>query len=56
MCTATGVKANAMLEACALDVAVIGREEAAKVFASLRPPKRVGRVVTKRGPRGVSRM
>jgi hypothetical protein len=40
---------KALLEACTLDAAVIGKETAAKVFAGLREPAAVGRVVSSRG-------
>jgi hypothetical protein len=46
VCTAAGVKVRSLLDACTLDVAVIGRKEAAKVFAGLRAPVAVGRVVS----------
>ena len=42
VCTAAGVKVKALLDACTLDVAVIGRETAAKVFVGLRAPVAVG--------------
>jgi hypothetical protein len=44
VCTAAGVKVKSLLDACTLDVAVIGRETAAKVFVDLRAPAAVGRV------------
>ena len=43
VCTAAGVKVGALLEACTLDVAVIGREAAARVFAGAPAPTAVGR-------------
>jgi len=49
VCTAAGVKVPSLLEACTLDVAVIGRKTAAKVFAGLRAPAAVGRVVPSQG-------
>jgi hypothetical protein len=49
VCTAANVKVKSLLDACTLDVAVIGRETAAKVFAGLRAPVAVGRVVPARG-------
>ena len=49
VCTAAGVKVKSILDACTLDVAVIGRETAAKVFVGLRAPVAVGRVVSSRG-------
>ena len=45
VCTAAGVKVKSLLDACTLDVAVIGNETAAKVFVGLRAPARVGQVV-----------
>ena len=44
VCTAAGVKVKALLDACTLDVAVIGNEAAAKVFVGLRAPAAVGQV------------
>ena len=52
VCTAAGVKVPALLEACTLDVAVIGRKTAARVFAGLRAPAAVGRVLPPRGEHG----
>jgi len=49
VCTAAGVKVKSLLDACTLDVAVIGNEEAAKVFVNLRAPAAEGRVVPLRG-------
>ncbi|MCW5635136.1 MAG: hypothetical protein KIT17_17505 [Rubrivivax sp.] len=50
-CAAAGVKGEALLEACVLDVAVIGHEAAAQVFAGLAEPAVVGRPVGgERGP------
>jgi hypothetical protein len=46
VCIAAGVKVRSLLDACTLDVAVIGRKEAAKVFVGLRAPVAVGRVIT----------
>jgi hypothetical protein len=46
VCMEAGVRVTALLEACTLDVAVIGREAAAKVFAGLRAPSVVGRIVS----------
>ena len=48
VCTAAGVKVRPWLDACTLDVAVIGIETAAKVFVGLRTPVAVGTVVTRR--------
>jgi len=45
VCTAAGVKPGPLFEACILDVAVIGKDEAAQVFVGARAPKAVGRVV-----------
>ena len=44
-CTAAGVKPGPLFDACILDVAVIGKDEAAQVFVGMRGPKAVGRVV-----------
>jgi len=44
-CTAAGVKPGPLFDACILDVAVIGKDEAAQVFVGMRAPKAVGRVV-----------
>lgn len=41
-CQAAGVKPGALLEACALDVAVIGDDQAAKVFVGMTEPAAVG--------------
>jgi hypothetical protein len=41
-CARAGVKQEALLEACTLDVAVLGRADAAKVFLGLRTPSAVG--------------
>ncbi len=49
VCRAAGVKVKSLLDACTLDVAVIGRKTAAKVFVGLRAPTAVGRVVSSRG-------
>jgi hypothetical protein len=45
VCRAAGVRDKSFLEACTLDVAVIGDEKAAQVFVGLRAPAAVGRVV-----------
>lgn len=42
VCLAAGVTDPALLEACTLDVAVIGNDNAAKVFVGARPPTAVG--------------
>ena len=52
VCTAAGVKEKAILDACTLDVAVIGRETAAIVFVGMHAPVAVGRIVSRRGDHG----
>ena len=52
VCMEQGVKDRNLLEACTLDVAVIGKDEAAKVFVNLRKPIAVGRVLPPRGDKG----
>jgi hypothetical protein len=42
VCTAAGVKPGPLFDACTLDVAVIGRDDAAKVFVSQPEPVAVG--------------
>src|SRR6516225_2421207 len=42
VCATAGVKAGPLLEACTLDVAVIGLDAAAKVFVDAIPPAAVG--------------
>ena len=42
VCATAGVKAGPLLEACTLDVAVIGQDAAAKVFVDAVPPAAVG--------------
>jgi hypothetical protein len=44
VCKAAGVKAGPLLEACTLDVAVIGDDAAAKVFVDLLPPVAIGTI------------
>ncbi len=44
VCTAAGVKGNALLDACTLDVAVIGNDAAATVFVNARQPVAVGTI------------
>lgn len=39
VCTEAGVRDETLLDACTLDVAVIGTREAARVFARMRPPR-----------------
>jgi hypothetical protein len=46
VCIAAGVKGDALLDACTLDVAVIGNDAAAKVFVTLPQPIAVGNVVS----------
>jgi hypothetical protein len=41
-CTTAGVKVGPLLEACTLDVAVIGQDAAAKVFVDAIPPAALG--------------
>jgi len=41
-CANAGIKAGPLLEACTLDVAVLGTEQAAAVFATTPPPAAVG--------------
>ena len=43
------MKDRNLLEACTLDVAVIGKDDAAKVFVNLRKPIAIGRVKPPRG-------
>ena len=45
VCANAGVKPGPLFDACILDVAVIGKDEAAQVFVGMRAPKAVGRVV-----------
>jgi hypothetical protein len=42
VCATAGVTAGPLLEACTLDVAVIGHDAAAKVFVDAIPPAAVG--------------
>jgi hypothetical protein len=42
VCTAAGVKPGPLFDACTLDVAVIGKDEAAKVFVTQPEPVAVG--------------
>jgi len=46
VCTAAGVKPGPLLDACTLDVAVIGNDDAAKVFVGMGDPVALGSVVT----------
>jgi hypothetical protein len=52
VCIAAGVKAGPLLDACTLDVAVIGNDAAAKVFVGTGTPVALGNVVTTSGERG----
>jgi len=52
VCTAAGVKEGPLLDACTLDVAVIGNDAAAKVFVGARDPFAVGNIVTTSGLSG----
>ncbi len=45
VCTAAGVKGEALLDACTLDVAVIGNDAAAQVFVNAYQPVAVGNIV-----------
>ena len=45
VCTAAGVKGEALLDACTLDVAVIGDNTAAQVFVNAYQPVAVGTIV-----------
>ena len=45
VCTAAGVKGAALLDACTLDVAVIGDNAAAQVFVDAAAPAAVGTIV-----------
>jgi len=49
VCMEHGVKDRNLLEACTLDVAVIGKDDAADVFVNLRKPIAIGRVKPPRG-------
>ena len=46
VCTAAGVKVGPLLDACTLDVAVIGSDTAAQVFVGAPAPVAVGGIVT----------
>lgn len=52
VCTAAGVKEGPLLDACTLDVAVIGNDAAAKVFVTAPDPVAVGNIVTTSGQSG----
>ena len=45
VCAAAGAKPGPLLEACTLDVAVIGQDAAAKAFVNAIPPAAVGTIV-----------
>jgi hypothetical protein len=45
VCTTAGVKAGPLLDACTLDVAVIGNDAVAKVFVDAPEPEAVGTIV-----------
>jgi hypothetical protein len=49
VCVAAGVKPGPLLDACTLDVAVIGRDDAAKVFVTLPAPIAVGQIAGSTG-------
>jgi len=49
VCNAAGVKPGPLLDACTLDVAVIGQDAAAKVFVGATAPVAVGAVVATAG-------
>jgi hypothetical protein len=53
VCTAAGVNPGALLDACTLDVAVIGRDEAAKAFVGAPEPAAIGTIVGGGGAGGV---
>jgi hypothetical protein len=44
ICTAAGVKEEALLDACTLDTAVLGDKTAAKAFVRANPPRAVARL------------
>lgn len=52
VCIAAGVKPGPLLDACTLDVAVIGNEEAANVFVRGDNPAALGNIVTASGETG----
>ncbi|HEY1896501.1 MAG TPA: VWD domain-containing protein [Terracidiphilus sp.] len=49
VCTAAGVKAGPLLDACTLDVAVIGNDSASLVFVNAPEPNAVGSIVNPPG-------
>ena len=50
VCTAAGVKEGALLDACTLDVAVIGDDKAAQIFVNAPEPVAVGNPVVHKTP------
>jgi hypothetical protein len=50
VCTAAGVKAGPLLDACTLDVAVIGDDKAAQIFVNALEPVAVGKPVVSKTP------
>jgi hypothetical protein len=56
VCTAAGVKAGPLFDACTLDVAVIGDDSAAKVFVGAIPPAAVATLTGGGGGGGLSGM
>jgi hypothetical protein len=50
VCMAAGVKAGPLLDACTLDVAVIGDDKAAQVFVNAPQPLAVGKPVVSKSP------
>jgi hypothetical protein len=44
VCTAAHIRDKSLLEACIIDVAFTGREEAAKVYVGMRAPAAVGKI------------
>jgi hypothetical protein len=53
VCTAAGVKAGPLFDACTLDVAVIGDDTAAKAFVDLIPPTAVATIAGGGGAGGI---
>jgi hypothetical protein len=52
VCVAAGVKEGPLLDACTLDVAVIGNDAAAKVFVGMHDPIAVGNIIGTSGGSG----
>jgi hypothetical protein len=48
VCTRAGVRVKSLLDACTLDVAVIGQDTAAKAFVGVRAPAVVGGITSSR--------